>query len=133
MKSLKKLMAALSIAALAGFLPACGSEPSKETVTSEDTVVGTGATVVSGDTVTVDYVGTFTNGTQFDANANYPVRIGVGAVIKGWDQGIPGMRVGGVRKLTVPPSLAYGKDGNSAIPGNSTLIFVITLKAIAGK
>ena len=115
------------------FLPACGSEPSNETVTTEDTIVGTGATVVSGDTVTVGYVGTLTNGTQFDSSTGYTTRIGVGAVIKGWDQGIPGMKVGGVRKLTIPPSLAYGKDGNSSIPGNSTLIFVITLKGIAGK
>ena len=102
-------------------------------MTTEDTIVGTGAAVVSGDTVTVAYVGTLANGTQFDSSTGYTTRIGVGAVIKGWDQGIPGMKVGGVRKLTIPPSLAYGKDGNSTIPGNSTLIFVITLKSIAGK
>ena len=79
------------------------------------------------------YVGTLTNGTQFDAGTGFTFRLGAGSVIKGWDQGIPGMKVGGKRRLTIPPSLAYGSAGQGSIPGNSTLKFDITLLSIAGK
>lgn len=114
-------------------MAACGStSPSDGTLGIEDLVVGTGATVVTGDTVTVTYVGTLTNGTQFDAG-NYTFRVGAGTVIKGWDQGLVGMRVGGKRRLTVPPNLGYGSQGSGPIPGNSTLKFDIVLLAIAGK
>ncbi len=134
MRIVKTLSSLASILTLALLLPACGSEPSDGTVTIEEIVVGTGATVVSGDTVTVTYVGTLTNGTQFDANSiGFTTRIGVGAVIKGWDQGIIGMRVGGKRRLTIPPNLAYGSQATGSIPANSTLKFDIGLLAIAGK
>jgi FKBP-type peptidyl-prolyl cis-trans isomerase len=133
MKLSKTVFAFLPALALAGLLPACGTSPSDATVTSEDLSVGFGATAVSGDTLTVSYVGTLTNGTQFDANANFPFRLGVGAVIKGWDQGIPGMKVGGKRRLTIPPSLGYGSVAQGSIPANSTLKFDVTLLAIAGK
>jgi FKBP-type peptidyl-prolyl cis-trans isomerase len=126
----------ISALVLAAFLPACGSSsstsPSDGTLGIQDLTVGTGATVVNGDTVTVTYVGTLTNGTQFDAGT-FTFRVGAGTVIKGWDQGLPGMRVGGKRRLTVPPSLGYGSQANGAIPANSTLMFDITLLAIAGK
>lgn len=134
MRTLKTLANFAAVLALAAFLPACGTEPSDGTLTIEDLVTGTGATVVSGDTVTVTYVGTLTDGKQFDANSTgFTTRIGVGAVIKGWDQGLIGMRVGGKRRLTIPPNLGYGSQGNSSIPGNSTLKFDIGLLAIAGK
>src|SRR5262249_12941115 len=68
----------------------------------EDLVVGTGATVVAGDTITVNYVGTFLDGRVFDQNNGISFQVGVGKLIKGWDQGIPGMKVGGKRRLTVP-------------------------------
>jgi FKBP-type peptidyl-prolyl cis-trans isomerase len=104
----------------------------------EDLVVGTGATAATGDTVTVNYIGTFTNGTKFDSsydrNQPFPFRVGAGQVIAGWDQGVPGMRVGGKRRLTIPPSLAYGSAGRPpTIPGNATLVFEIELLSIAGK
>lgn len=134
MKLNKPRFALLSALTLAAFLPACGStSPSDGTLGIEELVVGTGATVVNGDTVTVAYVGTLTNGSQFDASPAFTTRIGVGAVIKGWDQGVPGMRVGGQRRLTVPPNLGYGNQPTGSIPANSTLKFDITLLAIAGK
>jgi FKBP-type peptidyl-prolyl cis-trans isomerase len=104
----------------------------------DDLVVGTGATAAAGDTVTVNYVGTLTNGTKFDSsydrNQPFTFRVGAGQVIAGWDQGVPGMKVGGKRRLTIPPSLAYGSAGvPPTIPGNATLIFEIELLSIAGK
>ena len=103
----------------------------------EDLVVGTGATAAVGDTVSVHYVGTLTNGTEFDSsysrNQPFTFRVGAGQVIAGWDQGIPGMKVGGKRRLTIPPSLGYGNQANGPIPANSTLIFDVELLSIAGK
>jgi len=100
-------------------------------------VVGTGATAVSGDTVTVNYIGTLTDGTKFDSSYDrgqpYTFRLGAGAVIQGWDMGVPGMKVGGKRRLTIPPSLAYGSQGNGPIPPNATLKFDIDLVSIQGK
>jgi FKBP-type peptidyl-prolyl cis-trans isomerase len=133
MRKLKTLLGFASLAFITLLVPACGStSPSDGTLTVEDLVVGTGGTVVAGDTVTVTYVGTFTNGTQFDAGT-FTFRVGAGAVIKGWDQGLVGMRVGGKRRLTVPPNLGYGSQANGPIPANSTLKFDIVLVAIAGK
>jgi len=107
------------------------------TLVVDDLVVGTGATAAAGDTVTVHYVGTFTNGTVFDSsysrNQPFAFRVGAGQVIAGWDQGVPGMKVGGKRRLTIPPSLAYGSTGAGPIPPNSTLVFEIDLLSIAGK
>ena len=102
-----------------------------------DLTVGTGATAVNGDTVTVNYVGTLTNGTKFDSSIDrgqpFTFVLGAGKVIAGFDQGIVGMRVGGKRKLTIPPSLGYGIQPKGTIPGNSTLIFEVDLLSIAGK
>ena len=98
-----------------------------------DEVVGTGATAESGDTVTVNYVGSLTNGTVFDASANhgtsgFTFTLGAGQVIPGWDQGIVGMKEGGKRKLVIPPSLAYGNQAiGNVIPANSTLVFEVEL------
>jgi len=135
---LNRLLAVLSLLILA----ACGggdggaSPSGGGTLVIEDLVVGTGATAAVGDTVTVHYVGTFTNGTRFDSsydrNQPYPFRIGAGQVIAGWDQGVPGMKVGGKRRLTIPPDLAYGSQGRGAIPPNTTLVFEIDLLSIAG-
>jgi FKBP-type peptidyl-prolyl cis-trans isomerase len=107
------------------------------TLVVEDLVVGTGATAVSGDTLTVHYVGTLTNGTKFDSSYDrgtpYVFLVGAGRVIAGWDQGVPGMKVGGKRRLTIPPDLAYGSRGQGVIPPNATLLFDIDLVSIAGK
>lgn len=97
----------------------------------QDTKVGTGAEVKSGQTVTVNYTGMLTNGTVFDSSvgkAPFTTMIGVGQVIQGWDKGILGMKVGGQRRLTIPPALAYGDRGaGNVIPPNATLIFDIEL------
>ena len=123
-------------------LAACGGDSGTSpsgggTLVSADVVVGTGATAVSGDTVTVHYIGTFTNGTKFDSsydrNQPFTFRLGTGQVIAGFDQGVTGMRVGGKRRLTIPPSLAYGSQGQGSIPPNTTLVFEVDLLSIAGK
>lgn len=97
----------------------------------QDEVVGTGAEAKSGSTVTVNYLGTLTDGTKFDSsydrNTPFSTQIGVGAVIKGWDEGIVGMKVGGKRKLVIPPSLGYGEQDLGTIPPNSTLVFEVEL------
>ena len=86
-----------------------------------------------GDTVSVEYTGWLTNGTRFDSSvgkAPYVFKIGAGRVIQGWDLGIPGMGVGEVRKLVLPPDLAYGSSGQGSIPPDATLIFQVKLIAI---
>lgn len=98
-----------------------------------DETIGTGATAEDGDTVTVNYVGSLTDGTVFDASANhgtdgFTFTLGAGQVIAGWDQGIAGMKEGGTRKLVIPASLAYGDRAvGNVIPANSTLIFEVEL------
>ena len=97
-----------------------------------DEVVGQGQEVKSGDTVTVNYSGYLENGTKFDSsydrNAPFTTQIGVGQVIKGWDEGIVGMKAGGKRKLIIPSSLGYGAQGaGNSIPPNSTLVFDVEL------
>lgn len=100
-----------------------------------DEKIGSGSAVKSGDTVSINYVGTLTNGTVFDSTAAhndgpFVTQIGVGQVIKGWDEGIIGMKVGGKRKLVIPPSLGYGDQTEGSIPPNSTLIFQVELVGI---
>lgn len=98
-----------------------------------DEVVGTGTTAAVGDTVTVQYVGSLTNGTVFDASLNHGsdgfiFPLGAGQVIAGWDQGLVGMKEGGKRKLVIPASLAYGDQAiGNIIPANSTLVFEVEL------
>ncbi len=100
----------------------------------EDITVGTGREVKSGDVVTIHYLGTLPDGTKFDSsydrNEPYETQIGVGTVIKGWDLGVVGMKVGGKRKLTIPPALGYGESGSGQIPPNATLIFELELVGI---
>lgn len=97
----------------------------------EDLKVGTGAEAVAGKKVTVNYKGTLTDGTQFDSSYDRGVPfnfvLGAGEVIEGWDQGVAGMKVGGMRKLTIPPMLGYGAQAIGSIPANSTLIFEVEL------
>lgn len=105
----------------------------------KDEIVGTGAAAVAGDTVTVNYVGALTNGTVFDASAKhgsdgFTFTLGVGQVIKGWDQGIVGMKVGGKRMLAIPADLAYGSQAvGDVIPANSALIFEVELLKVTKK
>lgn len=100
----------------------------------EDLKVGTGNEATAGKEVSVHYTGTLTNGQKFDSskdrNEPFTFKLGAGQVIKGWDQGVAGMKVGGVRKLTIPPELAYGSRQVGPIPANSTLIFEVELLGV---
>lgn len=103
-------------------------------VTVEDLKVGRGATATTGKVVSAHYTGRFPDGKKFDSSydAGLPIdfQLGTGKVIKGWDLGIEGMRVGGKRKLTIPPELAYGARGGGPIPPNATLVFDVELVAV---
>ncbi len=101
----------------------------------EDLVVGSGATAASGQKVTVHYTGWLTNGTKFDSSKDrgdpFVFPLGKGQVIKGWDQGVQGMKVGGKRKLTIPPEMGYGSRGaGGVIPPNATLVFEVELLGV---
>ncbi len=101
----------------------------------EDLVVGNGATAKAGQSVVVHYTGWLTSGQKFDSSVDrndpFDFRLGAGQVIAGWDQGVAGMQVGGKRKLTIPPNLAYGSRGaGGVIPPNATLVFEVELLAI---
>jgi peptidylprolyl isomerase len=120
--------------------------PSKSTATGKqvttksglkyvDLVVGRGAMPKVGQTISVLYTGKLTNGKVFDStstrnNEPFETAIGVGQVIKGWDEGMLTMRVGGKRRLTIPPALGYGAEAEGSIPANSTLVFDVELLAI---
>jgi FKBP-type peptidyl-prolyl cis-trans isomerase FkpA len=124
-------------------LSGCGGQAStsSDSTTSpssliiKDEVVGTGPEAKAGDTVTVNYTGWLTDGTKFDSsldrNEPFSFELGAGQVIAGWDQGVAGMKVGGKRKLTIPPELGYGAQGaGGVIPPNATLVFEVELLQI---
>lgn len=101
----------------------------------EDTTVGDGAIASKGQTVSVHYTGWLENGTKFDSskdrNDPFEFKLGAGQVIRGWDEGVAGMKVGGVRRLTIPPQLGYGDRGaGGVIPPKATLIFEVELLSI---
>ena len=101
----------------------------------EDTECGTGPEAASGDTLTVHYIGKLENGKKFDASRDhgqpFTFPLGAGQVIKGWDEGLVGMKAGGKRTLTIPPDLGYGATGSPpVIPPNATLIFEVELLSI---
>jgi peptidylprolyl isomerase len=112
------------------------SGPPPKTLVIKDLIKGTGPAATASSTVTVQYVGVlYKGGKQFDASWNdgsgAPVSFPLSGVIKGWQQGIPGMKVGGRRELIIPPSLAYGSTAQAKIPANSTLVFVIDLHSVS--
>ena len=101
----------------------------------EDLKVGEGTAVAQYNIVTVNYTGWLTDGTKFDSSLNpgrtpFRFTVGGGQVIKGWDEGLIGMKVGGKRKLTIPPNMGYGSQDMGVIPSNSTLVFEIDLLII---
>lgn len=99
-----------------------------------DIIVGTGDEAVAGRAVTVHYTGTLTDGTKFDSSLDrgepFSFQLGAGMVIKGWDEGVVGMKVGGKRKLIIPAELAYGSRAIGTIPPNSTLVFEVELLGV---
>jgi FKBP-type peptidyl-prolyl cis-trans isomerase len=101
-----------------------------------DTVEGTGEAAQPGDQIAVFYTGVLPDGTIFDSTDNhggqaFNFKLGVGSVIKGWDQGLVGMKVGGTRLIAIPADLGYGAAGNGAIPPNATLIFQVQLLSVS--
>ncbi|HVH13762.1 MAG TPA: FKBP-type peptidyl-prolyl cis-trans isomerase [Longimicrobium sp.] len=121
------------------FAPALGVDLSAMTRTSSglywrDITVGTGAVAQSGNTVGVYYQGWLATGTRFDGRTSgtplsFP--LGTGWAIRGWDQGVPGMKVGGKRQLVIPPSLGYGAAGQGSIPPNAILVFEVEMKSVS--
>ncbi len=100
-------------------------------LTIEDVTVGIGLEAVAGKKITVNYLGTLLNGTKFDSSYDrgvpFQFTLGTGEVIKGWDEGFAGMKIGGKRKLTISPELGYGSAAIGTIPANSTLVFEVEL------
>ena len=121
---------------LGGVAAGCGRKPVRTVggVSIQDLRVGSGATATAVKVVTAHYVGRFPDGNKFDSSYDNGAPIyfllGAGKVIKGWDVGVEGMRVGGKRKLTIPPELAYGARGGGPIPPNATLVFEVELVGV---
>lgn len=129
---------------LLALITACGGPTSPTPLnvpySQTDIVVGSGAAAKAGDALTVNYAGWLydanaaqNKGALFDSSIGrgaFQFQLGAGRVIRGWDQGVVGMQVGGVRRLVLPPDLAYGSTGSGSIPPNATLVFEIELLAI---
>jgi FKBP-type peptidyl-prolyl cis-trans isomerase FkpA len=139
MKRLIPLLLLAVITACGGNDTPTAPSTSSAPYSQQDLVVGTGATAAAGSNVNVAYTGWLYDstkpegkGTQFQTSPSFPFRVGAGQVIAGWDRGVPGMRVGGQRRLILPPDQAYGNNSPDprTIPQNATLVFDITLNAV---
>lgn len=116
------------------FAPSLGIDLSQMTRTAtglyvQDVTPGTGAEAATGSKVTVEYTGWLVDGTKFDSGS-FPFTIGQHQVVAGFEEGVTGMKVGGVRKLVIPPALGYGAQGTGPIPGNAVIVFQVTLKSV---
>jgi FKBP-type peptidyl-prolyl cis-trans isomerase FkpA len=135
---MKKFLLVLAAAVLVVVIPMAASakeKKMKDGLVINDVKVGTGQEAKAGQTVTVNYTGWLMNGTKFDSskdrNEPFTFHLGAGEVIKGWDEGVQGMKVGGVRMLTIPPSLGYGSQGaGGVIPPNAKLKFEVELLGV---
>lgn len=118
----------------AAFKQAADKKGNLKNMVIDDVKIGTGEAVKPGDTVNVHYVGTLQNGQEFDNSKKrgepFEFKVGAGQVIKGWDEGLVGMKTGGERILVIPPAMAYGEQGIGPIPGGATLVFSIELVEI---
>lgn len=128
---------AATTAPAANGVPPVSGDPTKTASGLQyiDSKVGDGAEAKAGQQVTVNYTGYLTNGTKFDSSLNpgrtpFDFKLGAGSVIKGWDEGVAGMKVGGKRRLIIPPALGYGASGQGPIPANSQLIFDVELLSV---
>jgi FKBP-type peptidyl-prolyl cis-trans isomerase FkpA len=135
---------ALGVTFLAAWAAGCSPSPASPTngapYSQADIVVGSGTTAANGNLVGVNYTGWLYDasqanqqGAQFDATAPgtpFTFTLGAGQVIQGWDQGVAGMNIGGIRRLVIPPSLGYGDTRHGLIPPNSTLVFQIELVSV---
>lgn len=141
---LSRISRSLPALALALIVAGCSESPTAPNnadFSQSDLRLGTGTDAVTGRVLTVNYTGWFYNasapdqkGVQFDSSAGQTpltFTLGAGQVIRGWDQGVQGMKVGGVRRLVVPPSLAYGQTRFGPIPPNATLVFEIELLEVS--
>jgi FKBP-type peptidyl-prolyl cis-trans isomerase FkpA len=152
-KALHRIVSSMLILGIAAGIAACGggsaSSSAADTSGSSaivalkvtDTAVGTGATAAKNNKVTVHYTGWLydvkasdLHGSKFDSSVDrgtpFAFTLGIGEVIKGWDQGVEGMKVGGKRTLVIPSSLAYGASGRGSIPGNAALVFDVELISV---
>jgi FKBP-type peptidyl-prolyl cis-trans isomerase len=151
MRQSARVVLLVTLAAVVALVPACGDDKDGEagkpevevpsgdppkTLEKKDIKVGSGDEALAGQTVTVHYVGvSYSTKKQFDASwdggSPFTFPLGAGRVIPGWDQGVPGMKVGGRRQLVIPPDLAYGPEGYPpAIAPNETLVFVVDLVSV---
>jgi len=144
MLTVEKWLTAFAIACVVGWTAACSPSPASPTngavYSQTDLQVGSGASAAAGSTVGVNYTGWLYDasqpdqlGAQFDASSPgtpFSFTLGAGQVIQGWEKGVVGMNVGGVRRLVVPPSLAYGDTRHGVIPPNATLVFQIALVSV---
>ena len=137
---MKRLLVVAALIAAGCGSPASPSQNLNVAFSATDLTVGTGTTATAGRVVSVNYTGWLydaskpdNKGTQFDSNAGrgpFTFVLGAGQVIAGWDQGVAGMRIGGKRRLVIPPSLGYGSSGAGPIPGNATLVFDVELTLV---
>jgi FKBP-type peptidyl-prolyl cis-trans isomerase FkpA len=137
----RAFLSVFTFVGLAGVIAGCGGSPTSPSTyapfSTTDLVVGTGTAAVTGSVVTVNYSGWLYDGSQTDqkglqfassvGQTAFSFTLGAGSVINGWEQGIVGMQVGGVRRLVIPPSLAYGASRSGPIPPYATLVFEIQL------